>query len=154
MYHYPKYIDLVPDVLHMKLRIMDVLLKHILYEACTVPAPADIQKQQQQREFTLKLLKQHSKETKTYIKFTLEKQKIVKIGPISGDKHDIFMPQLQLQKFMWNQQRVQIIMNLIQNFYHILELLKKENDEINPLELKLLCKGWAQTYLNLFGKDQ
>ncbi|CAF1508420.1 unnamed protein product, partial [Didymodactylos carnosus] len=83
-----------------------------------------------------------------------KKQKIIKIDPISGAKHDIFMPKLQLQKFIWNQQRAQIIMSLIQNFYRILELLKKANDPNNPLEVKRLCKEWAETYLNLFGKDQ
>ncbi|CAF1071454.1 unnamed protein product [Didymodactylos carnosus] len=45
-------------------------------------------------------------------------------------------------------------MGLIQNFYRILKLLKEANDPNNPLEVKCLCKDWAQTYLKLFGKDQ
>ncbi|CAF1000733.1 unnamed protein product [Didymodactylos carnosus] len=123
------YKDIVVDLLHMKLRICDALLKHAIKIASEVGEDGTHDDIKKQTNDALIYFEKFKELQRAGMRFKIEANLIVVVGSVNGMKHERFTKQLRLTDIAKNQQRASKWMKLTSDFFHILDMLKKTTIE-------------------------
>ncbi|CAF1099533.1 unnamed protein product [Didymodactylos carnosus] len=147
------YQDIVVDVLHMMLRICDILLKYAIRAAIEVKP-----KSKKDPQITVQEAEDQLESALVPIRFSLENKKIVVTSTVTGPMHLKFTSTLPLDIIIQDKHKARKIMSLIKNFFNLLKRAKldiKKSDETEFIEkLSKDARKWGIKYGILFGIDE
>ncbi|CAF4256599.1 unnamed protein product, partial [Didymodactylos carnosus] len=117
------YKNIPANLLHMKLRIADILLKQAIKAACQLPvsSPIRIDEAELQLKGAFIFFTEFSKETKTHIQFPLENNKICVASSMTGARHEKFTRRIPLEIIIKDEEKAKKISQLIKDFFDILD---------------------------------
>ncbi|CAF1599273.1 unnamed protein product, partial [Didymodactylos carnosus] len=140
------YKNVVPDVLHMKLRISDVLLAEII---SLITITSTIAERAQHLRNVLTFLEQRAKDMKTNHKFILTKKNEIEVsGRLNSQMHERFLRDLPLDAIMKDYQKAFFIKKLCNDFFDLMKLYSISDiyQYVKNESIK-----WCQRYTSLFG---
>ncbi|CAF4697496.1 unnamed protein product [Rotaria sp. Silwood1] len=142
------YMQVIPDILHMKLRISDTLLVEII---SLISVTNTIAERPQHLKNVMTFLKQRAKDTRTNHKFTLTRKNEIEVsGRLNSQMHEHFLRDLPLSAIMKDNQKAFFIKKLCNDFFDLMRLYNRTDINKN---LKQQSINWCERFKSLFGAD-
>ncbi|CAF1243057.1 unnamed protein product [Rotaria sordida] len=142
------YIQVIPDVLHMKLRISDILLAEII---SLISVTNTIAERPQHLKNVMTFLEQRAKDTRTNHKFALTRKNEIEVsGRLNSQMHELFLRDLPLYAIMKDNQTAFFIKKLCNDFF---DLMRLYNLAGTHKHLKQQSINWCERFKSLFGPD-
>ncbi|CAF3827886.1 unnamed protein product [Rotaria sp. Silwood1] len=142
------YMQVIPDILHMKLRISDTLLAEII---SLISVTNTIAERPQHLKNVMTFLKQRAKDTRTNHKFTLTRKNEIEVsGRLNSQMHEHFLRDLPLSAIMKDNQKAFFIKKLCNDFFDLMRLYNRTDINKN---LKQQSINWCERFKSLFGAD-